>query len=89
MNLKTLEKLYEHGFILINATDLYEIYIKDGKEHLKIKEQLLLPEGKTPYNVLDNMACTHASVGFCKMLTLDENNNLASIVTIDGGIHHP
>ena len=32
----------------------------------------------------DNMACTHASVGFCKMLTLDENNNLASIVTIDG-----
>ena len=82
---KTLEKLYEHGFILINVTDIYEIYIKDGKEHLKIKEQLLLPEGKKPLIMsFDNMACTHASVGFCKMLTLDDNNNLASIVTIDG-----
>ena len=82
---KCLEKLYEHGYILINTTDIYETYQKDGKEYLKIKEYLLLPEGKKPLILsFDNLSCTHANVGFCKKLVIDENNNLASIVTVNG-----
>ena len=82
---KCLEKLYEHGYILINTTDIYETYQKDGKEYLKIKEYLLLPEGKKPLIMsFDNLSCTHADVGFCKKLVIDENNNLASIVTVNG-----
>ncbi|HOD92714.1 MAG TPA: hypothetical protein PL054_02445 [Clostridia bacterium] len=83
--IKCLDKLYDHGYILINASDVYDIYIQDGQEYLKIKEYILLPEGKKPLILsFDNLSFTHANVGFCKKLVLDNQNNLASIVTIDG-----
>ncbi len=82
---KCLEKLYEHDYILINASDIYDTYSQGGKEYLKLKDYLLLPEGKKPLIMsFDNLSCTHASVGFCKKLVLDDNRNLASIVTING-----
>ncbi len=82
---KTLEKLYEHDYILVNVSDIYDIYTQDGKEYLKLKEYLLLPEGKKPLILsFDNISCTHANFGFCKKLVLDDNRNLASIVTVNG-----
>ncbi|HPJ76719.1 MAG TPA: hypothetical protein PLS36_07765, partial [Clostridia bacterium] len=44
--IKCLNELYEHDYILIKPSDLYDLYIKDGIEYLKLKDSLLLPEGK-------------------------------------------
>lgn len=83
--IKCLNELYEHDYILIKPSDLYDLYIKDGIEYLKLKDSLLLPEGKKPLILsFDNLSCMHASVGFCKKLVIDESGNLASIVTING-----
>lgn len=83
--IRCLNELYEHDFILINPSDLYDIYTQDNTEYLKIKDSLLLPEGKKPLILsFDNLSFVHASVGFCKKLVIDESGNLASIVTING-----
>lgn len=82
---RTIEKLYEHGYILINASDVYDLYEKDGVQQLKIKDYLLLPGGKKPLIMsMDNVSFTHWAVGFCKRLVIDDKGNLASIVDING-----
>ncbi len=83
--IRTLDLLYENNFILISPHDIYDTYMDNGVEHLRIKEALYLPENKKPLIMsFDNMACTHWAAGFCKKILIDDQGNLASLVVEDG-----
>jgi hypothetical protein len=82
---KTLNELYNSGYILIDTDDFYDTYTENGISYMKIKDKLMLPEGKKPLILsFDNMSCIYWSMGFCKKIVLDENGNLASLVMVDG-----
>lgn len=83
--INTLNELYNSGYVLINTDDIYDTYTENGIKYMKIKDKLMLPDGKKPLVLsFDNMSCIYWNLGFCKKIVLDDFGKLASLVMVDG-----
>lgn len=77
---RTLEQLYQNGYVLINIHNLYEVVTENGITMVKDKP-LLLPEGKKPLVMsIDDMVYDPKKMGdgMVDKIILDERGQLAT-----------
>lgn len=83
-----LEKLYQDGYMLVNANDIYEAVTADGITKYEVKSKLMFPQGKKPL-ILSfddvNYYSTKQGKGMVGKLILDDSGKVVTYTKMKDG----